>query len=157
MIPDHLAYRVKSRVEAAEFIEKAFGYTIYEEFDINFEDGTTAKCIALAPAEKGAPEIFVSDGSENSIVAKWVADQPGGNGGVHHIAYRVDDVAATMAKWRAAGLAEFTTEKPLECPGLIQCFTKPHPLTGVIYEFIKRDGPGFCAANVKKLMLSSKP
>jgi len=42
-----------------------------------------------------SPEIFVSDGPEGSIVGDWVAAR-GGVGGVHHIAYQVEDVAGTM-------------------------------------------------------------
>ena len=101
------------------------------------------------------PEIFVSDGPEGSIVGNWVTDRSD-VGGIHHIAYQVDDVAGTMKEWRDAGFAEFLSEKPLECPGLKQVFTKPSELTGVIYELISREGNGFCADNVKSLMESTK-
>jgi len=108
------------------------------------------KCGYHAP-----PEIFVSDGAEGSIVGNWVAAR-GGVGGIHHIAYQVDDVEATMHSWKQSGYAEFLSEKPMECPGLKQVFTKPSELTGVIYELIKRDGDGFCETNVKGLMESTK-
>ncbi len=63
-----------------------------------------------------------------------------------------------MKEWREKGYAEFTTEKPLTCEGLTQCFTKPSQLTGVIYEFIERKegGDGFCQGNVRSLMESTK-
>jgi len=102
-----------------------------------------------------APEIFVSDGEKGSIVGDWV-DERGGVGGVHHIAYQVDDVEAVMHSWKQMGYAEFYSDKPLECPGLVQVFTKPSELTGVIYELIKRDGKGFCEDNVKGLMESTR-
>lgn len=102
-----------------------------------------------------APEIFVSDGPQESIVGDWVKER-GGVGGVHHIAYQVDDVAATMHSWAQLGYAEFLSEEPMTCPGLKQVFTKPSELTGVIYELIERDGDGFCEANVKRLMESTK-
>src|SRR5690606_13107426 len=101
-----------------------------------------------------APEIFVSDGTPDSIVGKWVAAR-GGIGGIHHLAYQVNDVEAVMNDWKEKGYAEFTTENPLTCPGLKQCFTKPSDLTGVIYEFISRGKHGFCKENVKDLMLST--
>ena len=41
-------------------------------------------------------------------------------------------------------------------PGLVQVFTKPSELTGVIYELINREGEGFCKDNVKALMESTK-
>ena len=99
-------------------------------------------------------EIFVSSGSVGSIVGDWVAARSG-VGGIHHIAYQCDDVAGTMRQWKEAGYAEFLSDEPMTCPGLVQVFTKPSELTGVIYELISREGDGFCEDNVKNLMLST--
>ena len=182
---DHIAYRSKDRRKTAQFFQDCFGYTIGTEFDLKFDDGTTTDCIALAPPEIRAvetwqwilstqlgpneleeeyqyhapPEIFVSDGPEGSIVGDWVAEREN-VGGVHHIAYQVHDVEAVMKKWKEKGYAEFYSEKPLVCEetDLVQVFTKPSELTGVIYELIKRgkDNKGFCELNVKALMESTK-
>ena len=72
------------------------------------------------------------------------------------MAYQVDDVEAAMHSWKQLGYAEFLSDKPMECPGLKQVFTKPSELTGVIYELISREGNGFCKVNVKALMESTK-
>ena len=48
------------------------------------------------------------------------------------------------------------SKKPLICGDLIQVFTKPHPITGIIYELIQRKTFGFCKDNVKNLMNSTK-
>ena len=178
---DHIAYRSKDRYKTAKFFSDTLGYSVGTEFQIKFDDGGTADCLALVPPENrpietglwrlqtligfneldqeveyhAPPEIFVSDGPEGSIVGDWVAER-GGVGGVHHMAYQVEDVEATMHSWRQMGYAEFLSEKPLECPGLKQVFTKPSELTGVIYELISREGKGFCELNVKGLMESTK-
>jgi catechol 2,3-dioxygenase-like lactoylglutathione lyase family enzyme len=185
---DHIAYRTSDRVKTAQFFIDAFGYKIQTEFDIDFPDGSKAKCIALEPPEKPKvenlhwlirqyvgpaylsnsdvdqtkfaefhlpPEIFVSDGTPDSIVGKWVARRDN-VGGVHHMAYQVDSVEKTMQEWKDKGYAEFSSDKPLTCPGLTQVFTKPSELTGVIYEFIERGEHGFCKDNVKDLMESTK-
>lgn len=177
---DHIAYRVKDRHKAAKFFIDCLGYRLAEDlpegFKLEFEDGTTASCLVLVPSEKVsknlpwnfnipcdeksqtyhvAPEIFISDGEEGSIVGDWVKNR-NGIGGVHHMAYQVDDVAETMSEWTKKGYAEFLSEKPLTCPGLEQVFTKPSEITGIIYELIKRDAHGFCVDNVKDLMTSSK-
>ena len=112
---------------------------------------------AIHPEYHAPPEIFVSDGSEGSIVGDWVAER-GGVGGIHHIAYQVEDVEAVMKEWKEKGYAEFYSEEPITCedPNLTQVFTKPSELTGVIYEFINREGAGFCKDSVKKLMESTK-
>lgn len=176
---DHIAYRVKNRFKTAKFFVDSFGYRISEDlpegFDIQFEDGSYAKCLVLLPPEQVynapwisevyyggefikthmAPEIFVSDGSHGSIVQKWVEER-GGIGGIHHLAYQVDSVEKKMQELKSLGYVEFTTEEPLKCPGLTQVFTKPSELTGIIYEFIYREEDGFCRENVKDLMNSTK-
>ena len=168
---DHIAYRVADRHKAVHFFCESFSYSVTEEFEVNFDDGSSANCFALESPEAFtlsrnvktygayhlAPEIFVSDGDEDSIVGKWVAER-NGIGGIHHMAYVVKSVKETMKEWREKGYAEFTTEEPLTCPGLTQCFTKPSEITGVIYEFIERDmgAKGFCKDNVKDLMESTE-
>ncbi|GAB5559534.1 MAG: hypothetical protein SynsKO_11810 [Synoicihabitans sp.] len=177
---DHIAFRVADRDKTAAFLVTCFGYRIAEDlpdgFQIEFEDGTKAQCLVLLPPEKLgddtpwahltptgegevsyhlAPEIFVSEGSPGSIVEKWVQARDG-IGGIHHLAYQVESVAAKMKEWQEKGYAEFTTPEPLTCPGLVQVFSKPSELTGVIYEFIEREKHGFCQENVKDLMNSTK-
>jgi 4-hydroxyphenylpyruvate dioxygenase-like putative hemolysin len=61
-----------------------------------------------------------------------------------------------MEEWKAKGWAEFSTEEPLTCEGLIQVFTKPSDLVGVIFEFIEREAFGFCKDNVRALMESTR-
>jgi len=179
---DHIAYRVKDRYKTAKFFEDAFGYTVGTEFQIEFDDGSKADCLALVPPEvrhpktghwthkvlmgleheerpikaeyHAAPEIFISSGPVGSIVGDWVTAR-GNIGGVHHVAYQCDNVADKMKEWKEAGYAEFLSDEPMTCPGLVQVFTKPSELTGVIYELISREGDGFCEDNVKNLMLST--
>jgi len=44
---DHIAYRVNNRYRSAGFFTEAFGYTLGTEFQIEFDDGSKADCIAL--------------------------------------------------------------------------------------------------------------
>ncbi len=184
---DHIAYRVKDRHKTAKFLGDCLGYSIGTEFDLVFDDGSTTDCIALVPPEDRPkdvlewsvlladapdvseandfhgyhvpPEIFVSDGLEGSIVGDWVKER-GGVGGIHHLAYQVDDVKETMEDWSNKGYAEWYSDKPLVCKEthLVQVFSKPSELTGVVYELITRgkDNKGFCKSNVKSLMESTK-
>ena len=135
---DHVAYRVADRNKTAQFFINCFGDKINK--------GVTYHM---------APEIFISDGSDGSIVKEWV-DKRGGVGGIHHMAFQVTSVEGTMRDLLDKGYVEFTTDKPLTCPGLTQIFTKPSELTGIIYEFIERTENGFCKDNVKNLMTSTK-
>ena len=177
---DHIAYRVKDRFKTARLFVECFGYRIAEDlpdgFKIEFDDGSCADCLVLLPPEQITgnapwlteqyfnheyvnyhlpPEVFISDGTTDSIVGKWVADR-GGVGGVHHMAFQVDSVQKTMQDWSEKGFVEFASAQPLTCPGLVQVFTKPSELTGVIYELIERESHGFCKDNVKALMESTR-
>ena len=175
---DHIAYRVANRKKTAQFFIDAFSYKIEDDFELVFDNNETARCYAMGPPERGkyldikfiqyfsgfahgpmqyhaSPEIFVSEGSPDSVVGKWVEARDG-IGGIHHLAYEVDSVKIQMEKWLRLGYAEFTTQEPMSCPGLVQCFTKPSELTGVIYEFIERSGKGFCKENVLDLMTSTE-
>ena len=174
----HIAKRVGTRKKTAQVFIYAFSYKIEDDFELVFPNNETARCYAMCPPERGkyldinfiqyfsgfthgpvqyhaSPEIFVSEGSPESVVGKWVEARQG-IGGIHHLAYEVDSVEKQMKKWTELGYAEFTTEDPMRCPGLIQCFTKPSELTGVIYEFIQRKGKGFCKENVLDLMTSTE-
>lgn len=180
---DHLAYRVQDRFKAANTLKAMLGYSVATEFDIKFDDGSTAECIAMTPPEKNnpidkiiaipwttrsagiekpiehhlAPEIFISDGSEDSIVGEWVRSR-GGVGGIHHAAYQVDNIDDVVEKWRSAGI-EFLSDSIIDCPedDLRQIFTKPmEVMGGIIFELIERGEKGFCQNSVKNLMNSTK-
>ena len=84
-------------------------------------------------------------------ISEWVKKH---GPGIHHLAYEVDSVENTMQEWRTKGI-KFTTDAPLACPGLVQAFTVPNPITGIIYEIIERESQGFCKENVKDLMEST--
>ena len=168
---DHIAYRVRDRNKTADFLKKTLDYIIATEFEIKFEDDSKAKCLVLQPSNKlegvtwvegGAgrhvpPEIFVSNGTPNSIVDLWVSER-GGQGGIHHLAYQVTNIERRVKEWKEEGI-EFLTEEVIECPDddMKQIFTKPlEALGGVIIELIQRGDQGFCKDSVKDLMQSTK-
>lgn len=107
-----------------------------------------------------APEIFVSQGEPGSIPYRWVHNERAGVGGVHHLAYQVDDVAGKMRQWTRLGLATFTTDEPIQNDdGLVQCFSHPIPALGnLVIEFIKRGkgSKGFNVDSVRELMESTE-
>ena len=176
---DHIAYRVKSRDFTVNYIKELFAYKHGAEFEISFEDGSKAKCIALVPPEKVhesvpfnmsfpavgplvteyhmAPEIFVSEGTDGSIVDKWVNSTPNGQGGIHHLAYSVRSIEEKVKQFKKRGV-KFLSDDIIDCPedNMRQIFTKPQPLLGgVIIELIERGDKGFCQNSVKELMEST--
>ena len=157
MILDHIAYRVTNRKKAAGFLAKTLKYTTNTEFEIVFDNKSTAECLVLEPNSSQNPEIFISDGTDNSVVGEWVQAQ-NGSGGIHHIAYRVNDIYAIVQEWKGNGV-QFLTEDVIDCPedNMKQIFSKPlDVLGGLIIELIERQDKGFCQNSVKDLMNSTK-
>ena len=160
----HIALRVSDRHKAVNFFQSMLNYEVGAEFDIDFDDGSKAECYALIPPllpivlVREGPEIFISDGTPGSIVGDWV-EFKGGDGGIHHIAYKVKDIDKIVKEWRDGNLVEFITDDIIDCPedNLRQIFTKPIDyLGGVIIELIQRGSKGFCENSVKNLMESTK-
>lgn len=60
---DHIAFRAADRYKTAKFLEQALGYTIGTEFQIEFDDGSKAECLALLPPEK-----------RNKETSKWIQE-----------------------------------------------------------------------------------
>jgi 4-hydroxyphenylpyruvate dioxygenase-like putative hemolysin len=157
MILDHIAYRVTNRKKAAGFLAKTLKYTTNTEFEIVFDNKSTAECLVLEPNSSQNPEIFISDGTDNSVVGEWVQAQ-NGSGGIHHIAYRVSDIYAIVQEWKENGV-QFLTEDVIDCPedNMKQIFSKPLDiLGGLIIELIERQDKGFCQNSVKDLMTSTQ-
>ena len=153
---DHIAYRVKDRHHTANFLKKTLSYSIATEFEIKFDNGSTADCLVLQPELKENPEIFISDGTEYSIVGEWVKERNGG--GVHHLAYQVNNIQEIVNEWKKNGV-EFLTDNVIDCPedNMKQIFSKPvKELGNVIIELIEREDKGFCQNSVKDLMNSTK-
>lgn len=148
---DHIAFRVESLEKALDFYIQVMGLTIADRFEIHFEDGTRANCAAL---DAGSIQIFVSEGiGEGGVVKEWVKKH--GNN-IHHVAYAVDDIRATVDRLKARGVS-FLSDDVLEDANLLQIFTQPDPATGVIHEIIQRKGnKSFSTKNVKRLMESTR-
>ena len=153
---DHIAYRVPDKDRTGHFLESLTGYSAGAEFQINFDDGSSADCKALLPSDESSPEVFVSEGTPNSIVDEWVKER-GDTGGIHHIAYSTDNIDKAVKEWKEKGI-EFLSDNIIDCPddNLRQIFTKPQDLLGgIIVELIERGDKGFCQNSVKHLMEST--
>ena len=155
---DHIAYRVQNRDKTAEFLHRILKYNTETEFEIVFDNNATADCLVLTPPTNDNPELFVSDGTEDSIVGECFKNHRNGQGGIHHLAYKVDKIEEHVKEWQQNGV-EFLTNEVIDCPEdkMKQIFTKPlDVLGGIIIELIEREDKGFCQNSVKDLMNSTK-
>lgn len=146
---DHIALRLKNKKDAKALLS-ILDYKIEDVIELDFGN---SKAESYVMAGSGLTEIFMSDGEPNSVVGEWVNEF---GPGIHHIAFQTDNIEEDIEKFRESKV-QFTTDNYLSCDDLKQIFTKPQEaLGGIIIELIERKTKGFCTANVKKLMESTK-
>jgi methylmalonyl-CoA/ethylmalonyl-CoA epimerase len=141
---DHIAIAVKDLDKAVEMYSQVFGFALTERRE------TQGKFSGMRSAEfdAGGFSIVLVEGTDpESQVCRYV-DRFGP--GVQHVAIAVDDVEA-VAKQLAENGVDFATDV-IRGDGLLQVFTKREDNSGMMFEFIQRDGAlGFQAQNIQKL------
>ncbi len=92
---DHVAIAVRDIEAAIEYYQRAFGATV-DHREIVEHDGVEEALLKVAESYVQ----LVTPTTNNSPVAKYL-DKRGD--GLHHIAYRVDDIGAAYESMQAAG------------------------------------------------------
>lgn len=127
---DHIAIAVADLSTALALYEQAFGLTgaqvervADQGVDVAMLPMTGCKLELLAPIDDEGP------------VARFLARR---GPGLHHIAFRVDDINAALAAAREAGL-RLLDEKPRRgAGGALIAFVHPGDTMGVLVEFCQR-------------------
>lgn len=93
---DHIGLAVHDVEEAIAFYSQAFNITEWERISL------ADRHMAVGVARFGETLIeLIAPTSEDAAFAKFLRDK---GPGVHHIAYRVDDIAAALAELKARGV-----------------------------------------------------
>ena len=93
---DHIAIAVENLDATAELFERVFGAKIKHEENV---PGFKAR---VATLETGGTDIeLVQATSPDSAIAKFVTER---GQGMHHVAFRVEDIDAALAKLRDDGV-----------------------------------------------------
>jgi methylmalonyl-CoA/ethylmalonyl-CoA epimerase len=95
-IVDHIGFAVADVEEAIAFYTQAFGLTEWERISL------PERHMAVGVARLGDTLLeLIAPTSDEAAFAKFLRDK---GPGVHHIAYRVDDIVAALAELQAAGV-----------------------------------------------------
>ncbi len=119
-IVDHIGFAVKDLDESIAFYTKTFGITEWERIsmpDRNMEMGVTRMGDTLLE--------LIQPTSEDAAVGKFIKDK---GAGVHHIAYRVDDIRAAMQELQDKGVRLLDKEPRPGIHNTLIAFI--HPRTG---------------------------
>ena len=126
---DHIGIAVRDLDEAVAFYTRAFGVSVWERLEL------PERHMTVAVAHLGASFVeLIAPTSQEAAFAKFLRER---GPGMHHVAYRVDDIAAALDHLRAEGVP-LIDETPR--PGLhntLVAFVHPKGTLGVLVELVQ--------------------
>ena len=127
---DHIAIAVKDLEAAVAYYQEAFGAEVHHREFVE-KDGVEEALLKVADSYIQ----LLTPTREDSPVAKYLAKK---GPGLHHIGYRVDDVAAAAAALAASG-REVLDEEPVAGPRESKVvFVHPDAAFGVLVQLVER-------------------
>lgn len=126
---DHLGFAVRNIDDAVAFYSRAFDLHDWERIDMPERH----MAVAVARVNDTLLEL-IAPTSEQAAFAKFLSER---GPGMHHIAYRVDDIVAALATLKERGL-QLIDEQPR--PGLhhtLVAFLHPKSTQGVLIELVQ--------------------
>lgn len=133
---DHVGVAVLDLERAASLYETAFGMPVVHRETVESQ-GVEAALLEIGDTHV---ELLRPLGPE-TVVGRFVARR---GEGLHHVAYRVDDIDATLAGLRQAGVELIDTEARAGIRESRVAFLHPRAAAGVLTELVepaaKQDG-----------------
>ena len=127
---DHLGIAVRSIDKALEFYQQQLGFSVSARETVAHEKVH----VAMLPA--GGPRIELLEPSEeDSVIGRFLAKR---GEGLHHIAFRVPDLAASVATLKQNG-ARLLGEPQRGAGGHLYVFVHPSSTGGVLIELIQQE------------------
>lgn len=127
---DHLGIAVRSIDKALEFYQQQLGLSVAARETVPQEKVN----VAMLPA--GGPRIELLEPSEeDSVIGRFLAKR---GEGLHHIAFRVPDLAASVAALKQNG-ARLLGEPQRGAGGHLYVFVHPSSTGGVLIELIQQE------------------
>jgi methylmalonyl-CoA/ethylmalonyl-CoA epimerase len=126
---DHIGIATRELSEALGFWRDALGLEVLETEEVA-EQGVR---VAMLPIGETRVELLEPT-SEASPVAKFLEKR---GAGVHHIAVRVDDIRATLARLKEQGLRLIDETPRTGAGGCLVAFIHPSSAQGVLLELVE--------------------
>ncbi len=130
---NHVAIVVGDIDESLKFWRDAMGIDLHHIEDVPSQKSM----VAFLPLGESEVEL-VKPTSDDSGVAKFLAER---GGGMHHLCFEVDDIAAKLADLKEKGV-RLIDEVPRELPGRKMAFIHPKSTGGVLVELYEVTGTG---------------
>jgi methylmalonyl-CoA epimerase len=127
---DHLGIAVRSLDHALEFYQQQLGLAVSARETVPHEKVN----VAMLPVEGPRIELLEPT-EEDSVIGKFLAKR---GEGIHHIAFRVPDLAASVEKLKQSG-ARLLNEPQRGAGGHLYVFVHPSSTGGVLIELIQEE------------------
>src|SRR6266540_4548895 len=129
---DHIGFAVRDIEEAIAFYTRMFDVSAWERLAM------PERHMAVAITRVGDTLLeLIAPTSDQASFAKFLQER---GSGMHHIAYRVDDIVGVLADVKARGI-QLIDETPR--PGLhntLAAFLHPKSTLGVLIELVQHQG-----------------
>ncbi|HTC88615.1 MAG TPA: methylmalonyl-CoA epimerase [Bryobacteraceae bacterium] len=126
---DHLGIAVRSLDAALAFYEVQLG------FSVSLRETVAQEKVNVAMLPAGGPRIELLEATEpDSVIAKFIEKR---GEGLHHVAVKVPDLVATVARLKAHG-ARLLNEPRAGAGGHLYVFVHPASTGGVLLELIQQ-------------------
>jgi LAO/AO transport system kinase len=126
---DHLGIAVRSLDVALGFYEKQLG------FSVDLRETVEQEKVNVAMLPAGGPHIELLEATgPDSVIAKFIEKR---GEGLHHVAVKVPDLAATVQRLKAHG-ARLLNEPRAGAGGHLYVFVHPSSTGGVLLELIQQ-------------------
>jgi methylmalonyl-CoA/ethylmalonyl-CoA epimerase len=141
---DHMAIAVNDLDEAISFHTKVLGFKLDSIRDTQGKMSGMRSAVLFSDSFS---VVLLMSTSPNSQIARYIEKY---GPGVQHVAFSVKKIESVHGELKEKGMG-FSTEI-LKSSGLKQVFTQRDKNTGMMYEFIERDGNfNFEDENVNRL------
>jgi methylmalonyl-CoA epimerase len=125
---DHLGIAVRSLSAALEFYEKQLGFSVGLRETVEHERVN----VAMLPAGESRIELLEAT-EPDSVIAKFIEKR---GEGLHHVAVKVPDLAASVARLKSNGARLLNDPRP-GAGGHLYVFVHPASTGGVLLELIQ--------------------
>jgi len=125
---DHLGIAVRSLDAALEFYEQQLG------FSVALRETVEQERVNVAMLPVGGPRIELLEATgPDSVIAKFIEKR---GEGLHHVAVKVPDLAATVERLKSGGARLLNDPRP-GAGGHLYVFVHPSSTGGVLLELIQ--------------------
>ena len=126
---DHIGFAVRDIEEAIAFYSRTFDIAEWERIPM------PERHMSVAATHVGGMLLeIIAPTSEDAAFAKFLRDR---GPGMHHVAYRVDDIAAALAEVKARGVQLIDEVPRSGLHNTLTAFLHPKSTLGVLVELVQ--------------------